>query len=352
MSSDLEREYQAAIELFQQAESVAVFSHVGPDPDAYGSSCAMAIFLEELAVHQGRSLDVVVVNEDAEAARLDFIPRSQQVMTTPESESAIDLVVVCDCGEQHRVGETLDQWISESGLPRISIDHHQSNPLFGDVNIVDTEMSSTCELLYDLFAFWRAAAPGKVPECSPLLADCLLAGILGDTGGFRYRSTGAGTLEKAASLLEHGARLPFLSQELFGSTPLSTVQLNARAVEKMRLFADGRIAGVCLTHEDYDAVGAGDGDVEGLVELLRDIEGVEISYTIRAVEDRWKASLRTGRDDVDLSVIAQSFGGGGHRAASAFRASGSVSELISRLEKLLTEALEAADAPNSSSAHG
>jgi len=326
----------AAVEVISKSSSIAILSHISPDPDAYGSSCGLAHIIRQSLP----SCDVRLFNEDADAARerLAFLPGAESVDHETESWCP-DLFITCDAGELNRVGDRLEQWVvSNKNVPLINIDHHESNNNFGTVNVVDTKASSTSELVIDLFHEWKTSSDSKslLPKNA---AECLLAGILGDTGAFRYRSTTADTLEKSAELLRSGARLDVLTRHLFGSVPLSTVKMNGIGFQKMRTLCDGRIAGVAITEEDYKRVAGGPEDAEELAELLRDIEGVEISYSVRWFDGKWKASLRTSRADVDLAAVSTSFGGGGHRAAAAFRASGALNDIVARLESALEKVL-------------
>jgi phosphoesterase RecJ-like protein len=325
-----------AVRLISESHSIAILSHFNPDPDAYGSSCGLA--------HIVRSImpicDVRVFNEDADTAqeRLAFLSGAEDVSASP-GDFQPALIITCDSGELNRVGDELEQWVLlNQEVPLINIDHHESNNNFGTINVVQTGASSTSELVVDLFRVWNDTRDARI-EMPNEAAECLLAGILGDTGAFRYRSTTADTLEKSAYLIRAGARLDYLTNHLFGSVPISTMKMNGIGLQKMRTLCGGRIAGVAITDEDYATVGGGPKDAEELAELFRDIEGVEVSYSLRWVDGKWKASLRTARADVDLAAVATSFGGGGHRAAAAFRASGELSDILTRLECALEKAL-------------
>lgn len=327
---------QEAVRCITESQSIAILSHFNPDPDAYGSSCGLAHIIRSCMP----TCDVRVFNEDADTARerLAFLSGSESVSSSPEGFQPT-LIITCDSGELNRVGDDLEQWVlSKSSTPIINIDHHESNNNFGTINVVNTGASSTSELVMDLFHVWSGSLDDgfNMPKDG---AECLLAGILGDTGAFRYRSTTADTLEKSAALIRAGARLDYLTNHLFGSVPLSTVKMNGIGLQKMRTLCGGRIAGVAITEEDYATVSGGPGDAEELAELFRDIEGVEVAYSLRWVDGKWKASLRTARADVNLAAVATSFGGGGHRAAAAFRASGELNDILTRLESALEKAL-------------
>lgn len=325
-----------AVGLISESPSIAILSHFNPDPDAYGSSCGLAHIIRSMVP----TCDVRVFNEDADSARerLGFLSGAELVSCLP-GDFQPALIITCDSGELNRVGDKLEQWVLSKGeTPLLNIDHHASNNNFGIINVVDTGASSTSELVVDLFDVWKGTLEVGV-DMPKEAAECLLAGILGDTGAFRYRSTTAETLEKSAELIRAGARLDYLTNHLFGSVPLSTVKMNGIGLQKMRTLCGGRIAGVAITEEDYATVGGGPEDAEELAELFRDIEGVEVAYSLRWVDGKWKASLRTARADVDLAAVATSFGGGGHRAAAAFRATGELNDILTRLECALEKAL-------------
>lgn len=326
---DLASEMESALQLLSRSKSVFIFSHVNPDPDAYGSSCG----LQKLLQANDPQKTVTVFNPDGVLERQAYIPGVREVLHEIDKEGKPDLIVVCDCGELYRVGDEFEQWISASEVPVLNVDHHQSNPLFGSVNFVRTDTSSTSELFVDLYLQWKEQDPTLVLPKEA--CDCWLAGILGDTGGFRYRSASAETLKKAAMLVEQGGRMNELTQHLFGSVPMATLKLQSRAVEQMRVCENGAIVGSCIRQEDYEATGSCSEDADNLVELLRDIEGVVISYTLRWLDGKWKASLRTVSEEIDLATVAKDFGGGGHRAAAAFRIGGDLEEIAERLEAKL-----------------
>jgi phosphoesterase RecJ-like protein len=230
------------------------------------------------------------------------------------------------------VGETLKDGIG--AFPRIiNIDHHASNDLFGHLNHVVDSASSTAEVVFDLLSELGVTI-------SPEMALCLFAGISADTGSFRYASTSAKTLGTAEALVRAGAAPAKVSQALYGSDSLALVKLHADAVGKMELVADGKVSLITVTQAMYKAHQALPEDADPLVERGRDIVGVEIAVLFKQDVDLWRVSLRSKRPELDVSELAQLFGGGGHKMAAAFRWRREMSELrgllLPKLEELLT----------------
>jgi phosphoesterase RecJ-like protein len=199
----------------------------------------------------------------------------------------------------------------------INIDHHTSNSHFGHLNLVIEGASSTSELVYDVLDALEQRT-GKSDIITKNAASCLLGGIIGDTGSFRYPSTSAKTFLVAHALVVRGARPDTLTQELFAKQSMQAVKLQSEALTGLTLHPNG-FAEVLVTQEMLARLGADILDAESLAERARDIEGVRVSALYKQDVDLWRVSLRTREPGVDLSVIAQSFGGGGHKAAAAFR---------------------------------
>jgi phosphoesterase RecJ-like protein len=186
---------------------------------------------------------------------------------------------------------------------------------------VDVSASSTCEIIYGIIE----------DTLSPEIATNLLAGIYADTGSLRYGNTSKKTLNVASRLLEAGANLALISEKLFGAYSISSVKLQALALSQIRI--ENKVAWVVVTKQMLEEASATSEDADGLAEKGRDIEGVRISASVRysPEEDLWRISLRTHDKSVDLSSVAAEFGGGGHKAAAAFRWRKSYDELESRL---------------------
>lgn len=309
-----------------------VLSHTNPDADAYGSQCGLVSGLRQLG------LTVAAHNESGFIPRYSVIPGAKEVMKGPPPVlGADDILVVCDCGALERVGDSLIPYV-RSAKRVINIDHHNSNTSFGNLNFVVDGASSTSELVFDLLK----AAEARLGRADVITAQggaCLLAGIIGDTGSFRYPSTTPKTFRTAAELMERGARPDLLTQELFANHSLPAIKLQSEALSNISILNDGAFAEVVVTQEMLKRIGADLLDADSLAERARDIEGVRVAALFKQDVDMWRVSLRSRLGAVDVAAIAQSFGGGGHKPAAAFRWRRDLESLQQELRSRVTEAL-------------
>lgn len=316
------------------SKRAVVLSHTNPDADAYGSSCGIAEGLRQLG------LSVVVHNESGFIPRYSVIPGASEVTADAPSALAVDdLLVVCDCGALERVGDSLVPYV-QAAKRVINIDHHNSNTNFGHLNFVVDGASSTSELVFDLLKAAEARL-GRTGIISAQAAVCLLAGIIGDTGSFRYPSTTPKTFRTAAELMERGARPDLLTQELFANHSLAAVRLQSEALSNISILNGGAFAEVLVTQEMLKRVGADLLDADSLAERARDIEGVRVAALFKQDVDMWRVSLRSRLGAVDVAAMAQTFGGGGHKPAAAFRWRKDLESLKQELRQKVTEALAA-----------
>lgn len=311
--------------LLNSSRKILIISHTSPDPDAYGSSCGLALALRKAGK------DVVCLNESGVSERLIFIPGVSDVVTTVPADT-FDAVCVLDCGEIKRVGDSLVEYVRQVH-PLVNIDHHISNDLFGDLNYVVPTASSTSELVYDLLD------SAGLPPCSDS-ATALYYGISGDTGSFRYTNTTAKVFATAQALVQAGASPGEIAKSLYSTNSRVSVQVQAAALSAMEFTQDGRCVWITVPQELAQRFGAVRDDTEGLVERGRDIQGVVISVFMREEEGLWKVSMRSKDARYNLSELAAKFGGGGHAMAAAFRWKRSFQELEGQLRKAISELLQ------------
>lgn len=317
------------------SEKVVVVSHTNPDADAYGSSCGLALGLRAFGK------DVSVYNDHGFIPRYQIIPGAEGVIKGAWPQlGPQDLLIVVDCGAEDRVGDELVQHLRQASTV-VNIDHHASNSLFGTINFVVEQSSSTCELIFEVLRSLEKET-NRQDIITKSVAECLLSGIIGDTGSFRYPSTTPRTFRVAAELVERGARLDVLAQELFATQSIVALRLQSEALGAVRLHPNG-FAEVIVTQEMLKKHKAEILDAESLAERARDIEGVKVSALYKQDVDLWRISLRSRRGVVDVSTIAQNFGGGGHRAAAAFRWREGLDSLQEKLQASIATALESAN---------
>lgn len=309
-----------------------VISHTNPDADAYGSSCGLAAGLRQIG------LEAVVHNENGFIPRYGVIPGAKEVTRgNPPPLADGDILFVCDCGGIDRVGDALVPYV-QAARRVVNIDHHNSNSSFGHINFVVDGASSTSELVFDLLkaAEMRLKRTDVITSAA---ASCLLAGIIGDTGSFRYPSTTPKTFLVAHDLMERGAKPDILTQELFANLSLAAVKLQAESLTKIEILNGGAFAEVTVLQEMLKRLGADLLDADSLAERARDIEGVRVAALFKQDVDMWRVSLRSRLGAVDVAAIAQSFGGGGHKPAAAFRWRKDLETLKSELRAKVSEAL-------------
>ena len=244
------------------------------------------------------------------------------------------LLIACDCGDQARLGDRLSPQVNERFGRVISIDHHATNDFFGNLNVVNAQASSTSELILGLLERMQT-----VP-ITPQVAMCLYAGMAADTGSFRYSSTTEATFDAARRLVRYGANPAQIARELFQRTTVGAMRLHALALGSMQLHASGRFAEIVITKQMIADAGATPDDGEDLKAIAQSIDGVQVSAIIREFEDLWRVSLRAKTPVHDVAQIAERFGGGGHKAAAAFRWRKGLAELRERLAAEMVQLVE------------
>lgn len=279
-------------------------THRDPDGDAIGSLLGLGHILRQ------RSIDVTLACMDAVPEELRFLPGSGDVVAM--GPSGHDLAIAVDAGDLDRLGDLIDNRSWEM-QPTLVLDHHRSNPGFGDVNVVLPDVSSTSEIVLE-------AALRMPTTVSSHAAEALMVGLLSDTLAFRTTNTTADTLRRAAALVELGARQAELSDRLFASRKLPAIRLLGRAVD--RLEVRGAVGVAALDNGDLAAAGAAHEDTRGISSFLitaRELRAVAV------VRERSTAmcdvSMRS-KQGTDLLPVVARLGGGGHPQAAGAKLPG------------------------------
>lgn len=304
----------------RSAKRVLISTHLNPDGDAIGSALTIKHVLDQLNIPNE------VLCHNTAPSYLAFLPGADQIHQTPEFNDH-DCAVVCDLDALDRLG-TIRPYVE--ALPRLTIiDHHIPHEAPGNIRIVDTASPATCAILCDLFF-------DSEITITPEIADCLLAGIVTDTGSFKFPNTTPHCLHVSGQLLEFGANLPRLTEEVYMSRALESARLLGEALHSMRLECDNQLAYVVIPFELLQELGARDEHTEGIVNELLSIETVKIAAILRESKpNKFKGSLRS-RIDFDVAKVAQEFGGGGHRNAAGLNLEGPREEV----EKTIVDALK------------
>lgn len=296
-------------------QSFVFACHVRPDGDCLGAALALARVL------RGLGKDVTVISQDPVPDHYHFLPEFETVASATQRRD-FDLGVIVDSDIPKRVGDSADAITSARESARV--DHHLSSEDFGLIQIVDTAVSSTSELIIELFE------ANDIP-IDETLATLLLAGIVFDTGGFRYPNASPRTFEIASQLAGLGASPSAIARSIFESRPLRSVKLLGRALSSMQASDDGLIVCATITCADYRELGADDSDTEGIVNSVAAVKGPKVAMLLREVEPGTiRVSLRA-RDGFDVNQVARAFDGGGHAAAAGCTLNGTLEDARSRL---------------------
>jgi len=298
---------KAIADALRQHDRFLVVTHENPDGDALGSLLATTLALHQL----GKDAVMYLAGQTPLPREYAFMPLDELVRQRPEDASDRVLLAV-DCAKEDRIGDEAVLALSPLVL---NVDHHHDNTRFGDVNLIVADASSTGEVLRDVFAELGV-------ELTPELAEPLYIALVTDTGRFQYANTTPKALRLAAELVEAGADIHAVFQEVYESVEFTKLKLLARALGRAEVLAGGRIVVSHLLRDDFAEVGASEPYSEGIIDYLRAVQGAELAVLIREQLNQGthahKGSLRSSIDELDVSVIARRFGGGGHRQAAGF----------------------------------
>jgi phosphoesterase RecJ-like protein len=254
-----------------------------------------------------------------------------RVQNAPPEDMDERIAVFLDCGNIDRMPV---DFLHREGQHIVNIDHHHDNTHFGTANLVVGDASCTAEILWEL-----AHALGV--EITPSMAEALYIALITDTGRFMYENTGARAHTMAAELIDAGVDVAAVYRQLYQDLPFPRLTLLARALASIRRYDDGRVTVTHLTRGDFGETGAIESDSEGIVDHLRSVEDTKVAVLIRELLDRdgRKVSLRSTDGHVDVSVIARSLGGGGHRQAAGATTVLPLEELINQIRAGVAEQL-------------
>lgn len=309
---------QSVVEALRAHDRFLVVSHENPDGDALGSLLATTVALRQL------DKDVqMYLSGGAPLPREYAFMQLDGVLREVPGDIEERVLVAVDCAKADRMGS--DPAPIERSKLVVNIDHHHDNTRFGHVNLIVADASSTGEVLRDVFRELGV-------EITPEIAEPLYIALVTDTGRFQYANTTPKSLRLAAELVDAGADVHAVFQEVYESVEFAKLKLLARALERARVFEGGRIVVSDLPRKDFSDVGAPEAYSEGIIDYLRAVEGSELAVLIREPPrddgPTRRVSLRASIDELDVSAIARSFGGGGHRQAAGFQSDKPIDEII------------------------
>ena len=304
-----------------QSKSILIITHENPDGDAIGSSLALFHALQKL---EKKCVVYIPVPDKT----YKFLPGFDNMLigdALPEAKD-FDLCISLDSSDLNRLG--IARELFEKIDNTICIDHHITNQNYADDTYVNAVASSTCENLMIVMASLEVAVNKEI-------AECLYTGILTDTGGFRYNITPE-TMEIVATIMETGINISRIYRIVFDIVSLNKTKLIGRAIDRMELLSDKRIAFTYISLKDFEDLSLEESDSEGLVNYGKNIDSVEVSILAKEKEEGiYKISMRAN-EYVDVSIIASKYAGGGHVRASGCE----LNMTIEQIKQTLTEEIE------------
>lgn len=316
----MKNEPKKIVEFLHAEDGFTILPHINPDGDALGSGSALFLTLKALKKNVQ-----FVVKED-----VPFMYRTMPLapcLTKPEQARRMPYVICVDTSDRGRL-ECPE--LLEGAQKIVVLDHHISNQGFGDLLWIEPKAAATAEVIYQVAEKLHVPLTGD-------LATCLMLALSTDTGHFGFKNTTPRTLRMAAQLLENGASLSDVNYDVYHRKTLNKTKLLGRAIDSLTLLCGGKAGLVTITNRDLAECGCDQSDCEGLIDVAREIDGVEISVLLRERGDGVKGSMRS-RNEMNVADMAAQYGGGGHRAASGFSLEATLAQAVQEITNMLEKA--------------
>ncbi|QQU25320.1 DHH family phosphoesterase [Corynebacterium ulcerans] len=315
-SSDKSLDWSAAERIISKAKRVCVVGHINPDPDAIGSVCATMLALEQLSKEV---IGVIGQCTPLERSLLD-IPRATDILTVDRLPEC-DAIIAVDCGAVGRLGALQPQVMRDISRV-ILIDHHSTNRGFAGVNLIDHQAESTTSILRDWFQHLKITLTKDI-------AYGLYAGLVSDTGGFRWGRPEMHAL--AQELVDTGLEIRAIGQQLFSSDSVADLAMIGTILSRLQVVYVNNISVVVAIARYDDVQGHSAQSVEKIADLIRGSDGTDIAVVFKEYKrGEWAVSLRS--EDLDISVVARTLGGGGHIRSSGYVTFGTVDHVVAELK--------------------
>ena len=290
--------------IIKNSSKILITSHINPDGDTLGTMCALyGAILENFK----KSADMFITSKVPFAYRdMPFIEKAKNDF---DNSLVYDLTISVDVAAKDRMGNA--QTLFDKSKTTVNIDHHKTNPNYADINN------------------WKI---------SKEVADCLYISILTDTGGFKYENTSAEAVKIAGELIELGVNPNKIYKSIYETKTKDFVMFQANALAKSKFICDNKISYTTVYKKDLQQYKSSEDFTEGLVERLRIIDEVEVSFLVKEIDSKTsKISMRS--KNIDIAEVCSIFGGGGHTYAAGCVVKASVENTIKKIVPLLEERL-------------
>ena len=295
-----------------------ITGHINPDGDALGSALAFKLILDSKGVES----DVCFDMKGNVPSNLNYLP-IDLILDRPKKN--YENVYVFDCGNSERLGDL--EVLALNSTRVIVVDHH-INPSFGDIQVIDSNAASTTQVLF------REILSAKI-SIDKNIANCLMTGLITDTGRFQYSNTDNEVFEIASKLMLSGAELTSISDNIYGSIPLNAIKLQSEVLNRIELYENEELVVSYVLQEDYQNYDIDSSETDFLIDSIRLVKESNIALLLKEQQDKsFKGSLRS-RNELDVQQIASLFGGGGHKAASGFSTNLSMEEIKNKVKNAI-----------------
>lgn len=301
--------------------SFAITSHVAPDGDNLGSALGLYCAL----IKAGKKADILI--DDTIPERYSFLPNFEVINQNKDLNKKYDAVFALDCADEGRLGNLSELFLSAE--ININVDHHISNTLYGKHNYVDANASSTGEIIYQLLRI-------EGFEIDKEIAACLYTSLLTDTGGFKFSNTTSVTLSTAGDLINTGINFSDIYNRVYDVKKITEIKLLGAVASTVETYFDGKAASIYMTADMVKSCGASDDEASDFVNYARDIDTAEVGFFVKEKsENLCRVSLRS-KNYVDVRLIAEKFGGGGHKRAAGC----TINENVQKAKEMLLAEIE------------
>lgn len=316
-------------EVLRNHSSFVLLSHIRPDGDAIGSQLALGHAL----IAAGKN--VRLINEDGLPDNLAFIAGSEKIERPPAEPLDVEVAIALDTATKPRLGARSLHAASKAKI-WLNIDHHISNPSYGNLNFIDPNSPATGQIVYQIIIALGLPLPAET-------RDAIYVAVSTDTGSFQYPSTTAQTYEMAADLIRRGLDVGTINSNIYDNYPYRRVELMRALLNTLELSTDGRVANWTMRDQLRIDLGLLPEDSEGLIDLIRAIRGVLLAVFFEELPDgKVRVSMRSKDRRLDVCQIALEFGGGGHPLAAGIRMKGPLEEAKSLVLGAIYRRIEAA----------
>jgi phosphoesterase RecJ-like protein len=316
-------------EVLRDHQSFVIISHVRPDGDAIGSQLALGFAL------MAAGKNVRLINEDGLPDNLAFMAGSEKIELPPAEPLDVEVAIALDTATKPRLGDRALHAASRATL-WLNIDHHISNPKYGDLNLIDSTSPATGQILYQLITALDLPMPAES-------RDAIYVAVSTDTGSFQYPSTTASTYELGADLIRRGLDVGTINSNIYDNYPFRRLELMRTLLNTLELSDNGIVANWTMRDQDRIDLKLLPEDSEGLIDVIRAIRGVLLAVFFEELPDgKIRISMRSKDRRLDVCQIAMEFGGGGHALAAGIRMKGPLEDAKARVLEAIHRRIEAA----------